>query len=76
MDYEIYEGRTEGQNRKKTYLVFDKKTKADRICQAKHYFRVSTLRIGYTDGWILNNELYFENPGKKGAKKVIVYFYA
>lgn len=77
MDYEIYEGRTEGQNRKKKYLVFPWTIDGglERENTAKRFFRCNPLHLKYYRGWILNDELYLEDPHKKGKKRVAVYTY-
>lgn len=76
LDFEIYEGRTEKQNRKKTYLVADAGVSFENIRkEAKKYFRASEAHILVITGWVLNDELYFFNPGKKGTKKKSVAFY-
>ena len=69
---EIYFGKTE-QNRTKTFLVFPNST-ADRA-QARRYFKCTNRNIILTAGYVLNGELYFENPRKKGTKKVAVCYW-
>lgn len=71
MNYEVYIGLTE-QNRKKTYLVFDK---ALDLAQARKFFRCSLANLVYRTGYVLNDELYFNRPHKKGEKKVMVAYY-
>ena len=72
-DFEIYEGRTEKQNRKKKYLFFKKENL--NIPQAKKYFRCSFLHLKIADGWVLNDDLYLEDPEKAKAKKGTVIYY-
>ena len=71
--YEVYQT-TEG--RKKTFLVFDGKenTKVAYKASAK-YFRVSEEHIDFKKCWILNNELYFEDPENKKAKVKFAFFW-
>lgn len=71
--YEIY---TSTEGKKKTYLVFDEPialTEAELI--AAKFFKVSKNHIGWDVCWILNDELYFENPHKKAAKKKVAIFW-
>jgi len=58
---------------RKVYLVFEyKKTGSwDIENAAKNYFKASIRDILFDVGYVLNDELYFENPRKKGTKKVI-----
>ena len=74
---EIY--KTEG-NKQKTYLVADFnhwkiKTRADDdkleefITYAMRYFKVKPDRLFMTSVWVLNDEMYLEDPHKKGQKK-------
>lgn len=71
-NYEIYFGKTE-QNRTKTFLVFPNRT-AD-LAQARRYFKCTYHNIRVTVGYVLNGELYFENPHKKGTKMVTVCYW-
>lgn len=74
--FEIYEGRTEKQNRKKTYLVDEPWTSyIDMREAAKKFFRCSEAHLEIVNGWVLNDELYLEDPHKRGAKIKIVAFY-
>lgn len=80
MDYEIYEGRTD-RNRKKTFLVFPFRKNFDikwvivlKSVAAKH-FRVKVHHIDLCTGYVLNDELYFENPRKKGTKAVFFAYW-
>lgn len=74
--FEIYEGRTEKQNRKKTYLVDEPWTSYIDMCEAaKKFFRCSEAHLEIVNGWVLNDELYLEAPHKRGAKIKIVAFY-
>lgn len=70
--FEIYEGLT-AQKRKKTYLVF-KNNQLD-IDQAKRFFRCSFLHLKIVDGYVLDDELYLDDPKKAGAKAVAVAYY-
>lgn len=68
--YESLKGR-------KHYLVFPRSTGEWAIDYEKlikaagRYFRCSEKNLEIENGWILKDELYFENPGK-GAKVVDV----
>ena len=75
-EFEVYEGRTE-KNRKKTYLVFPWTIGdgEEREKTAKYFFRCNSHHLEYARGWIFNDELYLEDPHKKGKKRVCVYFY-
>lgn len=75
--FEIYEGRTEKQNRKKTYIVATEPNMDywQMIPYAKKFFRCSEAHIEIINGWILNDELFLDDPHKKGAKKRIIAFY-
>ena len=71
--YEVYIS-TEGK--KKTYLVFDPNVNWDEVKKtAKKFFRVSEQHIDSDACWILNDELYFKNPNKKGSKKKIAVYW-
>jgi len=76
MNYEIYEGRTGKQNRKKTYLVFNFKVHFEDVFKiaAKH-FKCSSSHITFAPGWTFRSDLYFENPQKKGTKQVWVAYW-
>lgn len=74
---EIY--KTEG-NKQKTYLIADfnhwkMKTRADDdkleefITYAMRYFRVRPNKLFMTSVWVLNDEMYLEDPHKRGAKQ-------
>lgn len=74
---EIY--KTEG-NKQKTYLVADfnhwkMKTRADDdkledfINYSMKYFKVRSNRLFMTSVWVMNDEMYLEDPHKKGAKQ-------
>ena len=61
---------------RKTYLVFSGLEKPDEAFgAAKKYFRCSEYHLGIKACWILNDELYFEDPNKKSAKKKMTIFY-
>ncbi len=75
MNYEIYEGRTD-RNRKKTYLVFNLKTDIfDVFAEAAKHFKCAHNHILIEDGWTFRENLYFENPRKKGTQKVRVGYW-
>ena len=58
---------------RKHYLVFPGEwVSADMVRAAGRYFRCSEKHIAIEEGWTLNDELYFEDPHKKGSKKVAV----
>ena len=74
---EIY--KSEGK-KQKTYLVEDirlSKMKGyadhqkldDFISYSVRYFKVKPNRLFMTSVWILNDELYLEDPHKRGAKQ-------
>lgn len=74
--FEIYEGRTKYQNRKKTYLVDEPWTSYIVMVEAaRKFFKCSVVHLEITNGWVLNDELYLENPHKRGAKIKTVAFY-
>ena len=74
IDFEVFIGRTE-QNRKKTYLVAEPGTTYIRMCEAaKKFFRCSEAHIEVVDGWILNDELYLDDPGRKAKKRAIAFY--
>ena len=67
--YEVYES-IKGR---KLYLVFDKKaTYQDIVSESRKYFRCSDAFLEVEVGWILNDELYLEDPHKKGTRKVAI----
>lgn len=73
--YEVYIGLTE-RNRKKTYLVYEPWTSYIDMCEAaKKFFRCSEAHLEIVNGWVLNDELYLEDPHKRGAKIKAVAFY-
>lgn len=75
IDFEVFIGRTE-QNRKKTYLVAEPGTTYIRMCEAaKKFFRCSEAHLEIVNGYVLNDELYLEDPHKRGAKLKCVAFY-
>lgn len=71
MDYEVFEGLT-SQNRKKTYLVFEKRHL--NIDQAKRYFRCSFLHLKIVDGYVLNDELYIDYRPARSKLVSVVYY--
>jgi len=58
---------------RKVYLVFEYVRNGSWDIQnaAKQYFKASIRDIMFDIGYVYNDELYVENPHKKGAKKVI-----
>lgn len=71
--FEIY---TSIEGRKKTFLVFEGTEKPDvAFAAARKFFRVAEHHIAYRVCWILNDELYFEDPHKKTAKKKFAFFW-
>lgn len=76
--YEIYES-IEG--RKKTYLVadvnylnlkgcFDHQKLEDFISYSMRYFKVKSNRLFMTSVWVVGDEMYLENPHKRGSKQL------
>lgn len=74
---EIY--KSEGK-KPKTYLVadinylnlkgvFDHQKLEDFISYSMRYFKVRPNRLFMTSVWVLNDEMYLEDPHKKGAKQ-------
>lgn len=74
---EIY--KSEGKH-PKTYLVedinylnikgaYDNKKWMDFITYSTKYFKVRPNRLFMTSVWILNDEMYLEDPHKRGAKQ-------
>lgn len=59
--YKSYKGR-------KTYIVSDEQFH-ETVAYAKKYFRCSEAHIECKCVWILNEELYLEDPHSKKAKK-------
>lgn len=73
--YEVYIGRTE-RSRKKTYLVYEPWTSYFCMYEAaKKFFRCSEAHIEIVAGYVLNDELYLEDPHKRGAKMKMVAYY-
>ena len=70
--FEIYKS-TEGR---KTFLVFSGLEKPETAYKASaKFFRVSEDHIGFKTCWILNDELYWEDPHKKAAKRKVASFW-
>lgn len=79
--YEIYES-IEG--RKKRYLVadvnylnylnpkgcFDHQKLEDFISYSIRYFKVKPNRLFMTSVWVVGDEMYFEDPHKRGSKQL------
>lgn len=71
--FEIYKA-CEGRN---TYIVskepfnitISRKQVYEIRKYAKQHYKCSEKRLEVCAGWILNDELYLENPNKKGAVK-------
>ena len=57
-------------NSRKVYLVFDY-SENTLIRESTKYFKVSQKDLLLHEAFIYNNELYFENPHKRGTKKCI-----
>jgi len=58
---------------KKHYLVFDGKTVyTDCVKASTRYFRCGEKNLEVEEGWVLNDELYLDNPHVKGSKRVAV----
>ena len=67
--FEIYASTTG----RKHYLIFNNSTKYDQLIkEGRKYFRCGEKNLEIEKGWILNDELFFENPHKKGSKTVAV----
>lgn len=67
--FEIYASTTG----RKHYLIFNNSTKYDKLVkEGRKYFRCGEKNLEIEKGWILNDELFLENPHKKGAKPVAV----
>lgn len=71
--FEIYKSYSK---RKKTFLVFEGTEKPDvAFAAAKKFFRCAEHHLGISTCWILNDELYFEDPYKKAAKKKVAIYW-
>lgn len=58
---------------KKHYLVFDGKTLyMDCVKAATRYFRCGEKSLEFCEGWVLNDELYLDDPHVKGSKRIAV----
>lgn len=70
-EFEIYKA-IKGR---RTYLVFAKHVIGwDATKMAMKHFKVSKYAIVLDSAWILNNELYFENPhSEKAVKRYVAY---
>lgn len=67
--FEIYASTTG----RKRYLIFSNSIKYDQlVIEGRKYFRCGEKNLEIEKGWILNDELFLENPHKKGAKPVAV----
>lgn len=67
--FELFVGKTK-QNRSKKYFVSNEYV--DARDAAKKHLRVSEKHILIQYGWIIGEDLYLNNPKKKGQKKVWV----
>ena len=76
--YEIYES-IEG--RKKTYIVadinyfklkghFNHQKLEDFISYSTRYFKVKPNRLFMTSVWVVGDEMYLEDPHKRGSKQL------
>lgn len=65
--YEIFYGMT-SQNRTKSYFVA--KDRITALKAAKIHLKVAICRIIVSEAWILDGSLYFNNPKRRGQKKV------
>lgn len=54
---------------RKTYVVCSG-TMMETFKAADRHYRINKDYIRVRNAWIINDELYFENPHKKGQKKV------
>ena len=68
--FDVY---TSIEGRKKTYLVSNEQYHAT-MNYAKKYFKLPESKITVKCGWVLNDELYLEDPHKKGSHKHWVAF--
>ena len=76
MDYEIYYG-INRFNRKKTYLVFTDPTLSiyEMQRQANKFFKRSSRNVLLDLAYVLNDELYLDNPGDYHAQFVTVAYF-
>ena len=81
LDFEVYEGRTEKQNRLKRYLVFSYTEKQDTRWlintkkTASRFFKVRFGHICVGVGYVLKDELYIDYM-PRGSKRVVIAYYA
>lgn len=72
---EIYEGITE-KGRKKKYLVTDAMADYIKTVEyAKKFFKCSEAHITVEPAYTYRDGLYFEDPMKRGTKKVTVVYW-
>jgi hypothetical protein len=73
MKYDIYYSTT---RKNKKYLVFYQLNLSIywMLTDAKRFFRASENNIKVQDGWLIGDDLFFEEPEKR-AKRVIVMSY-
>ena len=65
--FEIYEA----TSLRKHYLVFDRSVKyADAVKAAKVYFCCGEKNLNIEKGWVVDDDLYLEDPHIKGARVV------
>lgn len=72
MASEKYIGITK-QNRKKAYIVADSLQEV--LNSGKKFLKLSSKHLFIQRGWVLDEELYFKNPKRKGQHKVWVASY-
>ena len=60
----------------KTYIVATRPNEKyeDIMSYAKKFFRCSEAHIEVIDGWIQDDELYLECPGRKAKKRAIAFY--
>lgn len=70
---EIYKG---FHKKEKTYVVATKKSEYPALVPyAARLLKVSKEHIYFTEGWLLDKQLYLDNPHNSKAKRVGVAFY-
>ena len=67
--YEVYVGKT-AMGRNKSYFVANAPYTA--VDAAKKVLKVTTAHIFVQPGWVIGEDLYLNNPKRKGQKKVWV----
>ena len=66
--YKAYKGR-------KSYVVVLDENLASAQTYAKKYFKCSTAHIVCVIGYIYRNELYFQDPQKRGTRACWIAYY-